>query len=718
MESQRLILRIALVVVSLCAGLWAAPTTPYEAELTVVGWLGLDSAPLGAALGQAVRRVEPFTDAGGRVVYYVVSLEPTGFVVVAADDLVEPIIAFAAEGQYEPSEHSPIGALVTGDLSRRMLLVRTKDKTDKKSKALASTAGNPNPGKWRKLKAAAAGAGKNTSLKGRSSVSDVRVAPFLKTKWGQGSVCSRYCYNYYTPNHYPAGCTATAMAQLMYYHWEVNDHLQNDYAWSQMVLAPNCDTTDAQRQAIGRLCSDAGVATGTIYAANGSSTNLYAAAVALRETFDYDNAIFADKYNWLTESEENIGSGLTNMVNPNLDARYPVILGLVGDDGHAVVVDGYGYNGSTWYHHLNVGPEGQYDTRNIWYNLNIPSTPDIDIPGGDPYETIVQCTYNVFTNHDGEIISGRVTNSAGHPIVGAQVNTAVEVEYYDRRLGQTMVHTVTLSDTTDAKGIYALRGVPSGDTCTVNVTKEGYDLTARTVSVGTSMDDNAFAGNRWSINFTGTRTGTGGPIKVLWDLHHGVCGDGWLPSGGYRGLVELLEPKGYNTSTTYSGVQSVDLSAYDILVVSVGTAWESNYHSSEVATIRTFVEGGGGLLIMGDHPRCHNYVRPIAMNYGFIPAVEESWEGDIYVSNLSDHAMFDGCSELYFRVAGHIGFTPGRCTMEAWDEDRYGMVGVASAGAGRVVITGDCDFCRYPYLGDSDNETFIANVFDWLAGML
>jgi len=708
MAPQCLILRVTLVVVSLCAGLWAAPTTPDEAELAVIGWLGLDPAPLGAALAEAVGGVEPYTDEGGRVIYYVVTLEPAGFVVVAADDLVEPIIAFASEGQYDPSEQSTIGSLVTRDLAGRMLSVHAKDN---KSRTLPTPEGNPHAEKWRTLKAAVGG--KGAAAKSRTSVSDVRVAPLTKTKWAQGSVCSRSCYNYYTPNHYPAGCVATAMAQLMYYHTYPPDA----FAWSDMVLAPNCSTTLTQRQAIGRLCADAGAAAETDYGASNSGSNLYKAAMALRGTFDYSSAIFADKVNWLTETEENIGAGLTNMLNPNLDAGYPVLLAVTGDGAHAVVVDGYGYNGWTLYHHLNVGSESNHDARNIWYNLNIPNSADIDIPGGHTYDTIVQCTYNVFADQEGEIISGRVTNSAGHPIADVHVQTAVEVESFDLRLRRTVTTTVILSDMTDAKGIYALVGVPSGDTCTVSAAKDGYDFDSRLVAVGTSMDKSAVSGNKWAVNFEGTRVG-GGAIEVLWDLHHGVCSDGYLPSEGYGDLLELLEPKGYRVSTTTAGVQSEDLSAYDILVVGEGTAWDSSYTSSEVATIRTFVEGGGGLLIMGDHPRCPNHLRRIAMDYGFIPAVDEAWEGDVYVTDFSSHVMFNGCSELYLRVAGHIGFTPGRGTIQAWDDNRHGVVGTASAGTGRVVITADCDFCREPYLGGSDNETFIANVFDWLVGLL
>ena len=56
----------------------------------------------------------------------------------------------------------------------------------------------------------------------------------------------------------------------------------------------------------------------------------------------------------------NAGSNLpnlqrNNMVNPNLDASHPVLFGISRPGGgHAIVGDGYGYNASTLYHHLNM----------------------------------------------------------------------------------------------------------------------------------------------------------------------------------------------------------------------------------------------------------------------------------------------------------------------------------------------------------------------------
>ena len=215
------------------------------------------------------------------------------------------------------------------------------------------------------------------------------------------------------------------MAQLMYYHrypaagigqrlftitvldkeqpafTRGGDGAGGPYQWDEMVPAPDCTITAAQRQAIAALCYDAGVAVRMSYAPEGSGSDAFAVTAALKSTFAFRNGISG------ANNGRNVGTGLADMINPNLDAEYPVILGILGRTGHAVVADGYGYDASTriktLYHHVNMGWGGHED---IWYNL-----PDIG-----NYDTIPVCIYNIFPEGTGEIISGRVTDASGQPI--------------------------------------------------------------------------------------------------------------------------------------------------------------------------------------------------------------------------------------------------------------------------------------------------------------
>ena len=114
------------------------------------------------------------------------------------------------------------------------------------------------------------------------------------------------------------------------------------YDWGNMVLDPDASTPDIQRQAIGALTHDTGVAVHTYYAYSGSGAYNRDVPIALTNTFRFSNARYASN-----NSNSSIPSpNLNNMINPNLDARFPVLLGIIDTyiNGHEVVVDGYGYN--------------------------------------------------------------------------------------------------------------------------------------------------------------------------------------------------------------------------------------------------------------------------------------------------------------------------------------------------------------------------------------
>jgi len=504
MNRKSIILTAVLVLLQLCSSLWALPTTAYEAEMAVAGWLKLDPQPLDTALGQEVMRVETFTDNYGEPIYYIVYLEPSGFVIVSADDLIEPIIGFADDGTYDPSPENPLGALVTNDLNGRMAAVH---RTFRLQAIVREAPLSDTQKKWSFFISLAETYEGGFSLMGWSSIPDVRVAPLVQSKWGQREACDENCYNYYTPDNYPCGCVATAMAQLMRYYKhpttgigvhdfpiQVEDVEQTAstrggngnggaYKWGQMVLEPDCSTTLAlaQKQAIGALCYDAGVSVNMNYSADGSSSSLYKASDTLLNTFQYGNVIDGLNYDYSAEVFRDLGSGLEGMVNPNLDAGHPVILGLrteEADGGHGVLADGYGYNSSTLYHHLNMGWSGSDDA---WYNL-----PNID---SDPsYNIVDESIYNIFTSGSGEIISGRVTDAYGSPISGATVTAT----------GQGRG---SHNAETNSKGIYALAKVDSQSTYTVSVTKSEYSFPSQNVRTGKSESGDPVSGNRWGVNF-------------------------------------------------------------------------------------------------------------------------------------------------------------------------------------------------------------------------
>ena len=122
--AKGLVIGLLVVVMLSATGAWATPTTPEQARGVVQNWLGKEAAPMGSPLGGQIREVQTFTDSDGNPAYYVVCLNPSGLVLVSADDLVEPIIGFVSGAtSYDPA--SRLGALVSRDIPGRVLQART-----------------------------------------------------------------------------------------------------------------------------------------------------------------------------------------------------------------------------------------------------------------------------------------------------------------------------------------------------------------------------------------------------------------------------------------------------------------------------------------------------------------------------------------------------------------------------------------------------------------
>lgn len=491
------------LLVLVCAGgasTRARTVDEYTAQCAARAWLATHPNPLQTELGQRINAIDFACCPNGAVLYYVVYLEPQGFVIVSPDEDIEPIIAFG---------HSAGPGLVPGDILNRLISADMRSRLHACAEARADVPPerplrSPRMRKWQRL-VNRPGTLRDTPpqvdtrLEGSVSLTtaqmhDIRVPPLTRSKWGQQAVCSQRTYNYYTPQGLPSGCVATAMAQLMLYHqypsvgigvhrfdiwintvedraWtRGGDGQGGPYMWSDMVLNPNCFLTDTERQAIGALCYDAGVAVSTSYEPSGSGAYGIDIAQALTETFLFQNALTG----YENENNLTVTADLDHMINPNLDANCPVILGIFGDTGHALVVDGYGYNEETLYYHLNLGFEGAHD---VWYNL----------PNILDYDVVSHCIYNCFPDQSGEIVSGRVTDAYGQPIAGATV-TAVSAQ------GSFVA-------TTNKRGIYALTGIPTPARYRITAHKPRLEFRSRMTKLTASEDMTPITGNRWEVDF-------------------------------------------------------------------------------------------------------------------------------------------------------------------------------------------------------------------------
>ncbi|MDQ7778636.1 MAG: C10 family peptidase [Planctomycetota bacterium] len=483
-----------------------------RAEVVARGHLKKGDKPLGANISKNVKGVKTFTDDRGAAIYYVVSLQPEGYVILAADDWIEPIIAFSSVGEYDPSPGNPLWVLLNRDMKQRVDTVRL---AQTQSGAMCADSAKAKE-KWTALNICGDG---EPLAGGIAGVSDVRVAPLIQSRWSQSTASGQPCYNYYTPNGYVCGCVATAMAQLMrYYQYPVQptalgpytiyiagvedtrslrggDGVGGPYDWANMPLIPSAGVNETQRQAIGALCFDAGVAAHMQYNAGGSAAYMSDASTALMNTFGYGNSVRGANY-----SPGISTAVLQNMINTNLDGGLPVLLGIYNyseNIGHAIVCDGYGIDAATWYHHLNLGWAGSSDA---WYNL-----PTVDC--GYNFNSVGDCLYNIRTAGAGEVVSGRITDMNGNPVSGATVTAT-------RSGGGVYVANTT------AAGIYALVGVPPNSTYTVSPSKGGFIFVDQIANTTTSISGGTTCGNKWGVNFVGASAGalltqSGGSTNVV-----------------------------------------------------------------------------------------------------------------------------------------------------------------------------------------------------------
>ncbi|RLC65831.1 MAG: hypothetical protein DRI48_06125, partial [Chloroflexi bacterium] len=585
-------------------------------------------------MGRKAKDVTAYTDKRGAL-YFIVHLEPSGFVIVPGDDLVEPIVGFAPDGEYDPSPANPLGALVSSDLPGRMAAVRDMQ-------AEARQKGQPmllegrllkRQGKWAILMG-----GDRKVEAGIPVVSDVRVAPLVESRWSQSTICDTTpvnCYNYYTPQNYVCGCVATAMAQLMRFHQyptvgvgrdsfaiqvdgvpesrrlRGGDGLGGPYDWGNMALVPDCSTTETERQAIGALCHDAGVAVHMMYSSSGSGAYSSDIPIALEDVFGYSNAVGG--YN----ADANIGAGLNGMINPNLDAGLPVLLGIDGPfGGHSIVSDGYGYDLSTLYHHLNLGWAGSSDA---WYNL-----PDIDADPG--FDSVHGCTYNVFKTGSGEIISGRVLTSGATPIEGATVTA-------EENGGPA-----TCTDQTNAQGIYALTNLPSNTEYTVSATKAGRTFFPEIVSTGISTDYEDVSGNVWGVDF--------------WDgIAHLEITTSSLPSGT-AGLPysATLEATGGLLPYAWSMMPTEALSANQTPAGGVAKGWNGDEEAwaytlpfsfpfGDSTYTSVYVCSNGYLDFANSVPDCMNSTEELKSNVRIAPLWSDLFTYEIYIDESAPHQV-------------------------------------------------------------------------------
>lgn len=290
---------------------------------------------------------------------YAVNIDRGGFILLAADKRVKPVLGYSFEGTFFSNT---VVAPVQSWMNRYEYQIRVI----REQNIL------PVPGvvdEWNQLLSNSI-----SKLSGTKS-----VAPLVRSKWNQGKYYNQMCpADTAGPDgHALTGCVATTMGQLMYY-WKFPLHGSGTYSYNHPVYG----TIDADFEntwykwneisdeflnynpAGALLLHHAGVGVDMNYGPNGSGMYNHSAAFVLRTYFRYNpqtQYVFRDSttLNW------------DSLLVYNLDRKMPLYYAgwespsTVNINGHAFVCDGYQGN----YYHFNWGWGGSYDGYFFTNNL-------------------------------------------------------------------------------------------------------------------------------------------------------------------------------------------------------------------------------------------------------------------------------------------------------------------------------------------------------------
>ena len=378
-------------------------------------------APSGTEAATEASITEIFTETvGDKNIYYVINLAPEGWVIVSADYVAYPIIAYSDEGSYSEEDHPPAFDEWMENVKEEIYDAITNELTPLEETVEA----------W---SATASGAPLSASS----------VAPLMTTTWSQGGKSSFLLpwfetYDYYCPweksvGHYrvsPTGCVATALGQIMRYHewpptgrgshtWDpphtpgqpdgsdcsgygactVNFAARN-YQWSDMPVEVKSNAVgqiDDNEKKVARVLRDIGVALEMNYTPSGSgacvwqkwTTPGYCSTGCDTTTYSRHGALKTLRYYYRYHATYTArkacysSSDWVNLLKGELNAERPILYAGENSGGHAFVCDGYDASGKF---HFNWGWDGSH---NGYFSLH-----DLT-PGSHNYSSGQEVVYGI-----------------------------------------------------------------------------------------------------------------------------------------------------------------------------------------------------------------------------------------------------------------------------------------------------------------------------------
>lgn len=397
-------------------------------------------SPAAAAPQLALASHAQLSESRGDVACFYVFNIDAGFVMVAADDKVRPVLAYSTESNFD-ADNIPAHIRFFLDGYRDEILAIIESPL---------TENAITPAMWTRL------VQNGAALKDEGSPV---VGPLLTTKWAQTEYYNLLCpadASAQSGGRCLVGCGAIVMGQVMHY-WKhpatgTGSHSYNcpnygvlsadfsaeSYGYNAMPNKLSSSSTPSQIMSTATLLYHCGVAVDMYYGPNASVSNSNNIVPAFSTYFGYPATVEYKERSYYTDA------AWLSMVKGELDERAPFLYGGSGSyGGHVWVCDGYtdedylhfnwGWNGSyNGYFIVGDFTPGPYDfnsSQSMIRGIRGPQVPGVGISEATVQEVRVfpNPASDVLRVEMGSEVSGdvslTVTDLAGRILLTQQVNS-------------------------------------------------------------------------------------------------------------------------------------------------------------------------------------------------------------------------------------------------------------------------------------------------------
>lgn len=356
---------MALGAVTLALGVSAAPLTPQQALSRLMSQSSVAKIKRMPSSKEAIKLHSTISNTDGSTALVYLFDKGEGYALLSADDRFPALLGYSDKGTLSTDSVAPALRYMMGEYAREMEYVLNNSEA---SSATVTEA----PQQWQ------------------------AVEPMMKSQWNQDAP-----FNLYSPKmivinsttgeptgqeiETPAGCVATAMAQVMYFHrwpdvgvgsnsylWQTYadvksqtlscDFSQTPFAWDKMRDTYTLDSkgnptwTTEEGEAVGKLLYACGIAVNMKFNAaqvGGSGAYSKDLALSLIKNFKYSKSMRMEQRDYTSNA------AFEELIYGELAQGYPVIYdGRGSGGGHCFVCDGYSGN---HYFHFNWGWGGTSD---------------------------------------------------------------------------------------------------------------------------------------------------------------------------------------------------------------------------------------------------------------------------------------------------------------------------------------------------------------------